>query len=97
MTRVDQLSAQLAQACHGREAHADHVAVHAVRLDFETIGLFWDDTFLRERGTLGTLTGLECRYCVPILFSQMRAWRRRCEGRPVSAPLRASAAAGGGR
>lgn len=83
MTRSEKLSYQLAQACLGRENHADLFFLRAVRLPQGRTRLEWIDRFLHQHGPLATIDPFEVDPVVRKLFTQLRTWRERCENRPA--------------
>jgi hypothetical protein len=89
MTRLEQLTAQLAEACTGREDHK--FALQALARPNGGTALSWKDWTTGEHGCLGTLDEPEFALVLPALFAWLRAWRLRYDP-PPTLPTRAAKA-----
>ena len=91
--RANLLCAALTRLCRGRDTHAASVSLRAVRNQNHT-RLLWIDEFTRQGGSLGIIHPSVADVIVGRLFTQLRAWRERCEKHAVQA--HSVAAIGGG-
>ena len=78
------LAARLEYLLFGREPHAAHVELKAFRTGHET-QIVWGDAYTGQALPFGTVAYYEAPVVVRTLFSQLRAWRERCEVRWRSA------------